>query len=103
MARKLIRQRGIEGCGGASGNLDVPEAACQGRHVDTMAVSVDAGTDATSAVLLTNAVGILVLFQGEPHFELVGDVLHENVDVEGKKPARTTCTCWRASGVAVED
>lgn len=55
VVRELIRQVGIEGCGGDSGGLSALENAAENGHVDIMAMLADAGVVDTGKVLVNAA------------------------------------------------
>ncbi len=55
VVRELIRQVGIEGCGGPSGGVDALRLAGQAQHVDIMAALTDAGVVDTGFALLMAA------------------------------------------------
>lgn len=55
VVQELLRQLGIEGCGGASGGVNALKEAAKSPHIDTMAVLTDAGVVDTGAALVSAA------------------------------------------------
>lgn len=55
VVRELLRQVGIEGCGGASAGVDALELAVQGEQMDVMVMLVEAGVVDTGEALETVA------------------------------------------------
>lgn len=55
VARELVQQLGMEGCGGASGGVNALRLAARGQYVDIMTVLTDAGVIDTGVALVDAA------------------------------------------------
>lgn len=55
VVKEMIRQVGIEGCGGASGGVDALTNAANEKHVDILAILTDAGVVDTGEALVQAA------------------------------------------------
>ena len=55
VVRELLRQVGIEGCGGDSGGVDALELAAQEQHIEIMGMLMGAGVVDTGATVLISA------------------------------------------------
>ena len=59
VAKEVIRQVGIEGCGGASGGVDALVCAAEHNHPDVLVVLTDVGVvDTGSALVYAAGCGI---------------------------------------------
>lgn len=105
MVRELIRQRGIEGCGGRSGGVDALHAAAQHNHVDILAMLTEVGVEDTGTALIGAAargheapVKFLLREHGETNIRRGAYVRNTLDDPFGRIPLRRSiveacCTC----------